>query len=74
MEDCKHEDLHYFTFQANPKNAEAPMFHTVRCKKCNQLIGVFPFERDVPLIKTMTKGIREVVKALGQIEMALRKK
>ena len=56
------------------KDAEAPMFHTVRCKKCNQLIGVFPFEKDVPLIKTMTAGIRAIVKALERIEMALPKK
>jgi hypothetical protein len=74
MEDCKHEDLHYFTFQANTKNAEVPMFHTVRCKKCNQLIGVFPFEREIPLTTTLTKGIHEVVKVLGRIEIALSKK
>jgi hypothetical protein len=74
MENCKHDDLHYFTFQANLKNADAPMFHTVRCKTCNQLIGVFPFEKDVPLIKTMNKGIREIINALEKIEVALRKK
>jgi len=74
MPDCPHDQLRHDFFQANPKNPEAPTFHTVRCQKCSQLVGIFPIERRLSFLESIYREITEIKKAVYAVEKAIPKK
>jgi hypothetical protein len=74
MPDCTHDQLRHDVFHANPKNAESPIFNTVRCTKCGQLVGVFPIDRNMGFLQTITREVGELTKAVYRVESAITKK
>ena len=74
MPDCTHDRLRHDLFHANEKNAQAPVFHAIRCQQCNQLVGIFPIERNLGFLESIYREIVEIKKAIYVVKEAIPKK
>jgi hypothetical protein len=74
MSDCQHEKLIHTTFETPSKGKHPYVFHVIRCKDCNQLLGVSPVDSGTSMLQIMTNGFSEIMKAIGALEKAFTRK